>query len=62
MGLDTPTKGPMHLCSEELYVHMHIVRTIRQGIAHVQHRHQVVDVTVDALSHTGILRMSRHTI
>ncbi len=35
--------------------------TFRQGIAHIQHRHQIVDVTVDALSHTGILRTSRDT-
>lgn len=29
--------------------------TFGQSVAHVQHRHQVVDVAVDALSHAGVL-------
>lgn len=35
--------------------------TFRQGIAHTQHRHQVVDVTVDTLSHTGVLGTNKQT-
>ena len=35
------------------------VCTFRQSVAHVQHSHQVVDVAVDALSDTGILREQR---
>ncbi|TNN38658.1 hypothetical protein EYF80_051175 [Liparis tanakae] len=31
------------------------MRTFGQGIADAQHRHQVVDVAVDALSHAGVL-------
>lgn len=30
--------------------------TFRQSIAHVQHRHQIVDVTIDTLSHAGVLQ------
>lgn len=30
--------------------------TFRQSVAHIQHRHQVVDITVDTLSHAGVLR------
>lgn len=37
------------------------VFTFRQGIAHIQHRHQVVYITVDALSHTGVLGTNTHT-
>lgn len=32
-----------------------VVRTFRQSIAHAQHRHQVVDIAVDTLSHSRIL-------
>lgn len=35
--------------------------TFRQGIAHIQHRHQVVYIAVDALSHTGVLGTNTHT-
>lgn len=33
--------------------------TFRKHVAHVQHGHEIVDVTVDALGHTRVLRGSR---